>query len=93
MTTPLPAASPSAFKHDRESESRPNVRAERGLGQRVDNFEPRGRDGVARHERFRERLAGFEAGGGSGRAEDEPATLGEAIGKAQAQRQLRARRR
>ena len=42
------------------------------------------------HERFRERLAGFHAGCSRGRAEDQVALAGEAIGKAQAQRQLRS---
>ena len=42
------------------------------------------------HERFREGLAGFQAGRSRGRAEDQVALAGEAIGKPQAQRQLRS---
>jgi hypothetical protein len=45
---------------------------------------------VTSHERFRKRLAGLETCRGSGWSENEPTTLGEAIRKAQAQRQFRA---
>ena len=45
---------------------------------------------MARHERFRERLARFEPRGRGGRSEEQPAVVGEAIGDAEAQRQLGA---
>ena len=50
----------------------------------------RGRHAVARHERLRERLARLEPRRGRGRTEQQPAVGREAIGDAEAQRQLGA---
>ena len=88
MTTPLPAARPSAFS----TTGKPNSPARHGIERLVERLagaETRRRHAVARHERLRERLARFQAGRSGGRAEQQPPVGRESIGDAQAQRQLR----
>jgi hypothetical protein len=53
-------------------------------------MEAGGRNAVARHEGFRERLARFEARGGGRWPKQQPAGAGECVGDAEAQRELRA---
>ena len=87
ITTPLPAARPSAFSTTGKPKSPDRTDAQRVV-ERLAGAKARGRHAVARHERLRERLARFEPRRGRRRTEEQPACRREAIGDAEAQRQL-----
>ena len=68
ITTPLPAARPSAFSTTGKPNS-PDRDASPALPSTSSQVEPRGRHAMPRHEGLRERLARLEARGRRGRAE------------------------
>ena len=88
-TTPLPAASPSAFTR-RESRTRPTRSTAQRLGRRLAHAIARGRNAVARHEALREDLAALELRRGARRAEDARPARAETIDDAAIERKLRS---
>ena len=85
MTTPFPAARPSAFNTTGNPNSCEPNDAQR-IVERLRRVKSRSRHAVSSHEGFRERLARFEASRGSDRTEQQSAGGGERVRNAQAQR-------
>ena len=91
ITTPLPAARPSAFITSGKPNS-PAAIASSACRSRVADAKARGRHAVARHEVLRERLARLEARGRLRRTDDRAAVGREHVDDAATERQLRVRR-
>ena len=87
ITTPLPAARPSAFNTTGIAELARRDRVERRV-RGIADAEARRRHAVPRHEVLRERLARFERRGGLGRTDDRAPRGREQVDDAEAERQL-----
>ena len=75
------------LQHDRETEFTRGDRGQR-LVRRLAGLKPRGRNTVARHQRFREGLARFKARGRGGWTEEQTSIGGKSIRDAAAERQF-----